>query len=267
MSRRLFIGDVHGHYDGLMQLMELVSPSSSDKLHFVGDLIDRGPCSAKVVEFVRQGSHSCVLGNHEHLLLNAFPDEDPNLGAFQGWLYSGGQPTLTSYPNTEALLDHVQWFKTLPLYLDLGDIFLVHAGLNPHKRLENQNRMDLCWIRETFHTHLAPVFKDKTIITGHTITFTLPGVAPGQIVRGPGWLDIDTGAYHPKSGWLSAVDFDNQLIYQVNTYTQAERSQPLAAVTVEIDPASIKSRQAKQKTAFGTSPGAGNLRPSSIPAI
>jgi len=247
MSRRIFIGDVHGHYDGLMQLIALVCPSPSDRLHFVGDLIDRGPRSAKVVEFVREGNHSCVLGNHEHLLLNAFPDEDPNIGAFQGWLHSGGQPTLTSYPNTEALLDHVQWFKTLPLYLDLGDIFLVHAGLNPHKRLENQDRMDFCWIREVFHAHPAPLFQDKTIVTGHTITFTLPGTAPGQIVRGPGWLDIDTGAYHPKSGWLSAVDLDNELIYQANTYTQAERIQPLAAGTVNIDPASIRSRRERKR--------------------
>ncbi|MGB3788174.1 MAG: metallophosphoesterase [Phormidesmis sp.] len=247
MSRRIFVGDVHGHYDGLMRLLALVSLSPSDTLHFVGDLIDRGPRSAKVVEFVRQGNHLCVLGNHEHLLLNAFPDEDPNIGAFQGWLQSGGQPTLTSYPNTEALLEHVQWLKTLPLCLDLGDVFLVHAGLNPHKSLENQDQIDFCWIRDVFHAHPNPIFQEKTIVTGHTITFTLSGVAPGQVVRGPGWLDIDTGAYHPKSGWLSAVDLDNDRLYQINTYTQAERIQSLESEVFDIDPANVRPRKAKKQ--------------------
>ncbi len=248
MSRRIFIGDVHGHYDGLMQLMAMVSLASSDTLHFVGDLIDRGPRSAKVVEFVRQGNHLCVLGNHEHLLLNAFPDENPNIGAFQGWLRSGGQPTLTSYPDTEALLEHVEWLKTLPLSLDLGDVFLVHAGLNPHKRLEHQDPMDVCWIRDVFHAYPNPIFKEKTIITGHTITFTLPGAAPGQVVRGPGWLDIDTGAYHPKSGWLSAIDIDNDRLYQVNTYTQAERIQSLESEIFDIDPANVRPRKSKKQS-------------------
>ncbi|EDX86468.1 Ser/Thr protein phosphatase family protein [Synechococcus sp. PCC 7335] len=243
MSRRIFIGDVHGHYDGLMQLVAMVSPLPTDTLHFVGDLIDRGPLSAKVVEFVRQGNHICVLGNHEHLLLNAFPEEDPNIAAFQSWIKSGGQSTLTSYPNTETLLEDVEWFRTLPFSLDLGDVFLVHAGLNPHKSLADQNLIDYCWIREVFHTFPTPFFQEKTIIIGHTITFTMPRVTPGQVVRGPGWLDIDTGAYHPKSGWLSAIDLDNDLLFQVNTHTQAERVQSLEAGIVDVELADIKRRK------------------------
>ena len=54
MSRRLFIGDVHGHYDGLMQLVAIISPTKEDTLHFVGDLIDRGPKSFQVVKYVRE---------------------------------------------------------------------------------------------------------------------------------------------------------------------------------------------------------------------
>ncbi len=243
MSRRIFIGDVHGHYAGLMRLTEMIAPTATDTLYFVGDLIDRGPRSAQVVEFVRQHNYPCVLGNHEHLLLNAFPDENPNLGAFQGWLNSGGQPTLTSYPTTEDLLEHVEWLKTLPLYLDLGDILLVHAGLNPQKSLANQSQIDLCWIRDEFHRHPVPFFPDKRVVTGHTITFTLPGVAPGQIAQGPGWLDIDTGGYHPKSGWLTAVDIDHELVYQVNTKTQAKRTKSLAAAIAIVEPATVRPRR------------------------
>ena len=247
MSRRIFIGDVHGHYRGLMRLVGMIAPTAEDKLHFVGDLIDRGPQSAQVVEFVRENRYPCVLGNHEHLLLNAFPDEDPNLKAFQGWLHSGGQPTLTSYPDTEALLEHVEWLKTLPLSLDLGDVFMVHAGLNPTRSLAEQTLMDLCWIREEFHRHSKPFFEKKKIITGHTITFTMPGVEPGQIAVGPGWMNIDTGAYHPKSGWLTAVDVDNQLVYQVNTKTEAKRMRSLDAASTQVDPARVKSKKQLRK--------------------
>ena len=245
MSRRIFIGDVHGHYDGLMQLVAMIAPTLEDRLHFVGDLIDRGPKSFQVMEYVRQSGYPCVLGNHEHLLLNAFPEDNPNLGAFQGWLYSGGQPTLTSYPDTEKLLEHVEWLRELPLYIDLGDIFLVHAGLDPSKPLRQQTQIDLCWIRDIFHSSPAPFFDNKLVITGHTITFTLPGVKPGEIARGAGWLDIDTGAYHPKSGWMTAVDVDNGLVYQTNTITQAKRMTSLDKASVQIEPAAVRPRQRK----------------------
>ena len=249
MSRRLFIGDVHGQYDGLMRLLALVAPTSTDRLHFVGDLIDRGPKSAQVVEFVRRGNHICVLGNHEHLLLSAFPDENSHLGAFHRWLNSGGQPTLTSYASTEALLDHVDWLRTLPLYLDLGDIFLVHAGLNPRKPLSQQGPIDFCWIRDEFHAYPRPALKGKRIITGHTITFTLPGVMPGQIAQGPGWIDVDTGAYHPKSGWLTALDIDNDLVYQVNILTHAKQITTLAKISARVEPTAIKFRGRRQFSA------------------
>lgn len=243
MGRRIFVGDIHGHYDGLMQLVDAIALTDEDALHFVGDLIDRGPKSFQVMEYVRQNKHPCVLGNHEHLLLNAFPDHNPNLGAFQSWLHSGGQPTLTSYPDTEKLLDHVEWLKQLPLFIDLGDIFLVHAGLDPTKPLRHQTQIDLCWIRDAFHRSPDPFFADKLVITGHTITFTLPGVKPGEIAQGAGWLDIDTGAYHPKSGWLTAVDVDNELVYQVNTMTQAERTTTLEEATVLVEPTAVRPRR------------------------
>ena len=67
MPRRIFVGDVHGHYAGLMSLFEAVAPDSADQVYFVGDLIDRGPQSSQVVDYVRQQGHRCVLGNHEQI--------------------------------------------------------------------------------------------------------------------------------------------------------------------------------------------------------
>ena len=241
--RRIFIGDVHGHYEGLMHLLAAIAPASSDQIYFVGDLIDRGPQSSQVIEFIRRHNYPCVLGNHEQLLLDAFPDGQVHMPALQGWLYSGGQSTLGSYQEIEHLLDHIAWIRELPLYLDLDDILLVHAGVDPQLALADQTAQELCWIRDVFHSSTTPYFDDKLIITGHTITFTFPRVEPGQIVRGQGWLDIDTGAYHPKSGWLTALDYDRDQVIQYNVHQERLRTRSLADATTTVEPNQVMRRQ------------------------
>lgn len=61
-------------------------------------------------------------------------------------------------------------------------------------------------------------------------------------MAGCGWLDIDTGVYHPRSGWLTAIDWDNQLAYQVNVFENLSRVCPLAEVTVKLDPRLVRWR-------------------------
>jgi serine/threonine protein phosphatase 1 len=239
-DRRIFIGDVHGHYDGLMQLLDTLAVNSGDQIYFVGDLIDRGPKSAQVVQFVRENAYPCVMGNHEQLLLESFPGRKVSQYALQAWLQSGGQATVASFETPEALLETLDWFRALPPYLDLGDVWLVHAGLHPKLPIHAQTSQEFCWIRDEFHSVTAPYFADKLIITGHTITFTLPEVAPGNLAQGQGWLDIDTGAYHPKSGWLTGLDYTNQQVYQVNVFQKTSRILPLAEVTVQIDPSQVR---------------------------
>ncbi|MBI4780463.1 MAG: serine/threonine protein phosphatase [Oscillatoriophycideae cyanobacterium NC_groundwater_1537_Pr4_S-0.65um_50_18] len=243
-DRRIFIGDVHGHYDGLLHLLEMIAPSQADQIYFVGDLIDRGPKSAHVIQFVREQGYFCVMGNHEQLLLEAFPESDRvSQYALQAWLQSGGQSTVASYTDPELLLENITWLRTLPTHLDLGDVWLVHAGLHPRLPLQAQTSQEYCWIREEFHSSLKPYFADKLIITGHTITFTLPGISPGELARGRGWLDIDTGAYHPKSGWLTALDHTNDQVYQFNVFNKRSRVLPFAEAVVNVEPAQITRRR------------------------
>jgi serine/threonine protein phosphatase 1 len=242
-GRRIFIGDVHGHFDGLMRLMEAIAPSSDDQIYFVGDLIDRGPKSAQVIQFVQDHNYPCVLGNHEQLLLEAFPEGKPFSPGLGAWLHSGGQSTVNSFSDAEGLLQHLDWFRSLPTYLDLGDVWLVHAGVHPQMAIEEQTPQEYCWIREEFHSIPEPYFPDKLIITGHTITFTLPGIRPGMLAQGQGWLDIDTGAYHPKSGWLTAFDHTNQLVHQVNVFQRRFRKLPLAEAVTPILPEQILARR------------------------
>jgi serine/threonine protein phosphatase 1 len=242
-SRRIFIGDVHGHYDGLMKLLDSMALDSTDKVYFLGDLIDRGPKSCQVVSFVKQSGYSSLLGNHEQLLLDAFPNGKLAPQALQAWLYSGGQTTVTSYAQPELLLEHIDWMRSLPTHLDLGDVWLAHAGMNPSLQIQDHTPHEYCWIREEFHSSSKPYFRDKLIITGHTITFTLPSVVPGAIAQGQGWLDIDTGAYHPKSGWLTGLDLENQRVYQVNVFQNCQRVMPLAEAVIQIDPTQVIARR------------------------
>ncbi len=240
--RRIFIGDVHGHYDALMLLLDAIAPAQDDQVYFLGDLIDRGPKSAQVVEFVINSNYPCLRGNHEEMLLEVLGSEPISQTALQAWLYSGGHSTLKSYGDDGIPQEHLNWMKQLPLYLDLGDIWLVHAGVDPNLPLEKQTSEEFCWIRGKFHRNPQPYFANKLIITGHTITFTLPGVQPGKLAQGPGWLDIDTGAYHQVSGWLTGVDMTQGLVYQVNTKLGTVRKMPLKQAVTQVKPSRVPPR-------------------------
>ena len=240
--RRIVIGDVHGHYDGLMLLLEAIAPGSDDQVYFLGDLIDRGPQSSQVVNFVQQSSYHCLLGNHEQMLLDVVCNNRVSAQAQQAWLYSGGHATVASYQDATIPQEHLDWMLQLPTHLDLGDIWLAHAGVNPRIPLEKQTAEQFCWVREEFHSIRQPYFADKLIIIGHTITFTLPGVTPGKLAQGQGWLDIDTGAYHQKSGWLTALDVTNRRVYQVNVYQHRVRTMSLKEAVTVVEPAKIPVR-------------------------
>ena len=244
--RRIIIGDVHGHYDTLVALLNFVALDDDDRVYFLGDLIDRGPKSAEVVDFVMKNQYHCLRGNHEEMLLDVVGNGKVSVELYQGWLYSGGHATVASY-NSKIPQEHIDWLKNLPIYLDLGDIWLVHAGIDPKIPLQEQTAEQFCWIREDFHSIPQPYFKDKLIITGHTITFTMPGVEPGQIAAGNGWLDIETGAYHRNSGWLTALDIDNEKVYQANSYDGRLRTIPLQRAVAGIDISRVHERRMRRR--------------------
>jgi len=241
--RRIIIGDVHGHYEGLMLLLDAIAPDADDQIYFLGDLIDRGPDSANVVKFVQQHHYTSLLGNHEQLMLDAFPNGRAFTPSLQAWLYSGGRATVASYKDADLLLEHLDWMRTLPVYLDLEDLWLVHAGVHPLLPLESQTTQEFCWIRDEFHGSVKPYFPDKLIITGHTITFTLPKVSPGELAQGQGWLDIDTGAYYPKSGWLTGLDMTHRLVYQVHVYQRTARVLALDEAITQVDPTLVTAQR------------------------
>jgi serine/threonine protein phosphatase 1 len=235
MYRRIFIGDVHGHYDGLMLLLNVISPQSDDQVYFLGDLINRGSKSAQVVDFVRKSPYYCVLGNHEQMLLDYFQDK-PVIKKTIEKAASTYKETINSYLQLDISLlpVHLEWFSNLPVYLDLGDIWVVHAGVNPLLPLDKQTKKEFCWIRQPFYSTSKPYFTDKLIIAGHTPTFKFGGIVPGKLVQGKGWLDIDTGAYDSRSGWLTGLDVTNKKVYQANVFSRKTRVLDLEDIVEKI---------------------------------
>ena len=137
MENIYIIGDVHGCYRSLLVLIEQLPHKFDSKICFVGDLIDRGPASADVVEFVRAGGYDAVMGNHERSFVrNAktalrcaktgkFTSSNDLYAFFsldESWLFNnGGEATLASYyrhRDVKQCKEHLRFVSRLPIYLE-----------------------------------------------------------------------------------------------------------------------------------------------------
>ncbi|MBF0218221.1 MAG: symmetrical bis(5'-nucleosyl)-tetraphosphatase [Gammaproteobacteria bacterium] len=122
------IGDIQGCYESLLRLLERLNfDTSSDRIWFVGDLVNRGPHSLQTLRFVKSmGDHAvCVLGNHDlHLLAiwqqlhRHFKNSDTLAPIFKA---ADGEDLLT-------------WLLYRPLihHDPALSLTMVHAGIPPH---------------------------------------------------------------------------------------------------------------------------------------
>lgn len=213
------IGDVHGRLDLLIELIDLIRrdhqerAAASATVVMLGDLIDRGPQSAEVIDFLLGqrpdfATFCFLMGNHEEAMLNSLePGIDPRN---TGWLTFGGLETLASYGVPASLLlmegkllaeelrryfpeSHLAFIESFEDRFVVGDYLFVHAGIRPGVPLDQQKPEDLRWIRGEFledkrrHEHM--------VVHGHTIA-EQPQIRPNRI-------GIDTGAY--RTGVLTAL--------------------------------------------------------------
>lgn len=141
------IGDVHGEYDklvGLLQKLGYRKPNGAWRLAghtaiFVGDLIDRGRNQVETVDLVRKmvetGSAKVVMGNHE---FNAIAWATPDPEQDGEYLRPHSQKNRNQHErflheiseDSGKHRDYIAWFKTLPLWLDMGGIRVIHACWN-----------------------------------------------------------------------------------------------------------------------------------------
>ena len=217
-ARTLYvIGDVHGRDDLLASLLELIAADASGEPHdlvTVGDYVDRGENSGAVLGRLKilsqQGHVTCLMGNHERMLLD-FLDDPAKSG--RRWIRNGGLQTLASFgvggltessgPEvmttardafSNALGDIEPWLRALPVSFCSGNVAVVHAGMDPSLSLADQPERNLIWGHPDF-SRVARV-DDLWVIHGHTIV-TDP-IAEAQRIS------IDTGAY--ATGRLTAAE-------------------------------------------------------------
>jgi serine/threonine protein phosphatase 1 len=192
MDKIFVIGDIHGCFDKLRTLMRKIPIDlKQDKLIFIGDYIDRGSQSFKVLEYLinlkkRSPDIIFLKGNHEAMLENYLSGVDRFT-----YLRNGGQKTLDDYLNQKVHTgsspvpqDHMAFFKSLVIYHQTEDYIFVHAGLRKKIPLEEQKSEDLLWIRNAFIS--TDYDFGKRVIFGHT-PFQKPLVEKNKI-------GIDTGA-------------------------------------------------------------------------
>lgn len=226
------VGDVHGELGLLDQLIEQIEHDIADRkrkrcvLVFLGDLIDRGPDSAGVVERLRTYRHPALRtvfigGNHEEVLLRILAGED---SLVPSWLRFGGLECTRSYGLGEDLPalpqelagsrirgavpeSHQTFLDSFVDSFRAGDYLFVHAGIRPDVALDRQAPEDLRWIRSPFLEWPDP--HEAMVVHGHTIS--------NEIEELPGRIGIDTGAY--RHGKLTAVALEGAERW----YLQADR--------------------------------------------
>src|ERR1051325_3528554 len=139
MSRTIVIGDIHGCYDELTDLLELIDLQPDDRVVAVGDLITKGPKNREVLDlFIDDQRFSSVVGNHDRKLRQKWRGEPVRLTKEQRKTIEELEP------------DHERYFeflKSLPYSIDLGSHLVVHAGIRPGVSLDEQMASDLTEIR------------------------------------------------------------------------------------------------------------------------
>lgn len=230
------VGDIHGHASLLEKMLAAIeqdirsSRQGRNVVVFLGDLIDRGPDSAAVIERLRSLDQRLfqpvfLTGNHEEALVRILDGEDAVVG---DWLRFGGLECASSYGLNPARLramrpaqaaklirnsipeTHQQFLRSFADSFSAGDYLFVHAGIRPGIPLEQQTVQDLRWIRSPFleHDQRHP----KTVVHGHTIS--------KDIERRPGRIGVDTGAY--RTGLLSAIVLEGARQRPIQVSSRAE---------------------------------------------
>jgi serine/threonine protein phosphatase 1 len=223
-ARAYAVGDIHGRLDLLNALLAEIErdmaarPAARTFIIFLGDLVDRGPDSAGVIERLRTYSHASARliflgGNHEEVLLEILSGK---LGVLPSWLKFGGAECAASYGiDVDALRQaderaaiemvrakvpraHREFLESMADTFRFGDYLFVHAGIRPGVAVEEQDRKDLRWIRDPFLSDVKE--HGFVVVHGHTIA--------EEIQERPNRIGIDTGAY--RTGVLTAVAIEEE---------------------------------------------------------
>lgn len=219
-TRTVAIGDIHGCDVALDTLLNELNMQKDDQLVILGDAVDRGPETRRVLDLLLEVAEftnlAFIMGNHEEMMLAALESKSQS----RRWKQFGGKEALDSYggdPNNIPPWHLELIAKGLAFYTTETEIF-VHAKLQPGVSLEDQSTSWLRW--ERIDGSEQPWPDGRRVICGHTPqTSGLPYVNNN-------WICIDTLAY--GGGALTALDVTNDLVYQAQQSGSFRGGIPLA---------------------------------------
>jgi serine/threonine protein phosphatase 1 len=131
---RLIIGDIHGCYDELQELLDRAALSCDEEIIALGDIVDRGPDSPKVLEFFRTHPKArSLMGNHER----------KHIRAFRGEIKPSLSQVISRTQWADAYPAAVAQMEAFPYFVDLPEATLVHGYLEPGLPLDQQQEVVL----------------------------------------------------------------------------------------------------------------------------
>lgn len=210
--KKFVIEDVHGNYKELKDLLNKINPDfKKDQLIFLGDYIDRGPQSYKVIRLLidlqeKHGKDHLVLlrGNHEDMAIDNI--EYDRIDSFNGYDKTFGD----FRNNKDSIENYYELFKALPLYYEDQSFIYVHGGIMPGLAMERQYEEDLLWIRKEFYESSLTFI--KPVIFGHTPTVNINGTYSPFIKKDR--IGIDTGLAY--GGRLTALEIQDGKIVKIH---------------------------------------------------
>ena len=221
MSEQIYIiGDVHGCFNTLLELIKQFPNKEKSQICFVGDVIDRGLFSCDVVELIMQNDYKMVMGNHERRLLsNKFEFLNNKVPFDRSWFFgNGGEATYRSYlgQSVEFKQRHIDFLEQRPVYLEFKDyktqngehLVVSHSAVGNMWELRNDK-----YASEEFKRHLLSGRGDEMQVNG---IFNVYGHTPVREVKFyKNSADIDTGCVFNEVGYdkLSALEFPSMKIY------------------------------------------------------
>jgi diadenosine tetraphosphatase ApaH/serine/threonine PP2A family protein phosphatase len=202
VARTVIVGDIHGCYEELVQLLEVARVRDDDLLISVGDVVDRGPRPLEVIELFRTRARSLVLmGNHERKHVRE--------------VFSYAQQ-ITRLQLGARYAECVAWMRTLPYFYETSEVRVVHAAMVPGTPLAEQDEDVLAGTTSGEHKLAAQLGRGHwherygdaiPIVFGHHVVGRDPLVTPNRV------YGIDTGACHGDR--LTAVSVPDFTLYSV----------------------------------------------------
>ena len=226
--RTLVIGDIHGGYKALLQVLDRAGVTTADTLIFLGDYVDGWSESAETIEklIALATTNHCVFirGNHD-VWCGLWLDKGATNPV---WLAHGGKETMESYIKTGLLADkrHRAFFESLQdYYLDDHQRLFLHAGYTSmHGVTREEYDSNFYWDRTLWEAallakNIAPEVLEKNppqrfshyeeIYIGHTPTTNYKQDTPIHAYK---VHNVDTGAAF--KGKLTIMDIDTKEYWQ-----------------------------------------------------